>query len=446
MNLVSFSIKTKGIHNFARRLWTVFTRFGITETRTRRALLSTIETLRQCDAAPTFFIPAVVLGRHHTMLAEISRCGAEIGMHGYVHNDYRSLSGAKQFKQTEQAISLFRSTHTPFQGFRNPYLGWTEESLTVFTALNFTYESNEAIIHDVIDLDLFPSVIRSGYEKSLVLFQALTCNAYTLRPHFEGPLVRIPTSIPDDEMLFDRLRITEPEEVGDIWSKVMQRVYDLGGVYTLNFHPERAIACNKALTKLLSYAQSRPLPVWLARLQDIAQWWKERSQFRLIITPLAFKRWRVRAICSPRATLLARKLTVENLPVIAWHGNDKCLQACDCIVTSTLCPCIGLSSHTPQEVADVLHELGYPVVRASQEESYQYPLYLDVPEGFGTTREEQIQQCALLLQRIEQLDAPLLYFGCWPDGKRAALAITGDIDSVTVQDFFLRIFEVNQNS
>src|SRR5581483_5413506 len=33
MNLVSFSLRTKGMGNFARRLWTVFTRFGITEER-----------------------------------------------------------------------------------------------------------------------------------------------------------------------------------------------------------------------------------------------------------------------------------------------------------------------------------------------------------------------------------------------------------------------------
>lgn len=446
MNLISFSIKTKGIHNFARRLWTVFTRFGITESRTRRALRSTIETLRQYDAAPTFFIPAVVLRRHHKLLAEISRCDAEIGIHGYVHNDYRFLSEAKQFKQTEQAISLFRSTNTPYQGFRNPYLGWTEESLTVFTALDFTYESNQAIIHDVIDLDLLAPVIRSGYEKSLALFQALTCNVYTLRPHFVGPLVRIPTSIPDDEMLFDRLRITEPEEVGGIWSRVMQRVYDFGGVYTLNLHPERAVPCKKALTKLLYYADNRPLPVWLARLQDIAQWWKERSRFRLVITPLAFERWQVQTLCSSHATLLGRNLTVENQPSLAWHGNDKRLQVCDCIIKATTCPCIGLSPQTPQEVADFLQEQGYPVMQSVQEESYPYALYLDLPDGFGTTPGEQFQQRSLLIQQIEQLDAPLLYFGCWPDGKRAALAITGDIDSVTIQDFFLRIFEVSRNT
>jgi hypothetical protein len=60
----------------------------------------------------------------------------------------------------------------------------------------------------------------------------------------------------------------------------------------------------------------------------------------------------------------------------------------------------------------------------------------------GTTAKEQLQRKSALVQQIEELEAPLLHFGCWPDGNRAALAISGDIDSVTVQDFFLRVLEV----
>jgi len=70
-------------------------------------------------------------------------------------------------------------------------------------------------------------------------------------------------------------------------------------------------------------------------------------------------------------------------------------------------------------------------------------LYLDLPAGLGTTRDEQLQQRSRLVKQIEALEAPLLRFGCWPDGSRAALAISSDIDSVTVQDFFLRLLEVS---
>ncbi len=169
MNLVSFSIRTKGIHNFARRLGTVFTRFSFTESSIRCNLYCLIDSLKRYNAAPTFFIPAVVLSRHPALITEIADCGAEIGVHGYVHNDYRTLSESEQYKQTEKATAIFEHLQLPYQGFRNPYLGWTYESLRVYAALNFTYESNEAVLHDVVDLNKFSPILRSGFDKSLAL-------------------------------------------------------------------------------------------------------------------------------------------------------------------------------------------------------------------------------------------------------------------------------------
>ncbi len=446
MNLVFFSLKTKGAHNFTRRLWTVFTRFGFSEARTSRALHTIIDVLRTHNAAPTFFIPAVVLRRHPTLMTKIARHGAEVGIHGYVHNDYRTLSTTEQYAQTKQAIAVFEKNRMAYQGFRNPYLGWTEEALRVFTTLGFTYESNEAVLHAVIDLDGLQPALKSGYEKSLKLFQAMPCNAFTLRPHFEGTLLRIPTSIPDDEMIFDRLRITDAQEVGRIWSSIMQRVYDLGGIYTLNLHPERGMLCEPALKLLLDHAQSQTLPVWMARLDDVAQWWKERAHFKLQITPQTPGHWRVEATCTPRVTLLARHLEVEGQPVTPWYGADVRLPGHQCTVQAARCPCIALSPQTPQEIMDFLHEQGYPAVYGSQEEAATYALYLDMPAGSGTSRQEQMQQRSLLVEQIEALDAPLIRFAPWPDGCRAALAISGDIDSITIQDFFLRILEVRQRA
>lgn len=443
MNLVSFSIRTKGTHNFARRLWTVFTRFGISEEKTRRALNTVTNCLKKYNATPTFYIPAVVLKRHSGLIAEVAHSGAEIGIHGYVHNDYRTLNKNQQYMQTKDAISTFQSTRIPYQGFRNPYLGWTEETIQVLDTLGFAYESNEAVIHDAIDLNSFPTVLRNGFEKSLGLFQAIPCNTYALRPHFEGALLRIPISIPDDEMIFDRLRITDPDIVGGIWCTIMQRVYDYGGLYVLNLHPERVLLCKQALDKLLSYASNRPFSVWLACLRDIAQWWKERSQFRLNIISLIPGKWQVEAICTTRATLLARHLKVEDALTTDWSGSDICIQSDRFIIDAPKCPCIALSPQTPQQVLDFLLEQGYPTVRSSQEDSHLHALYLDLPEGWGITREEQNKQRSAIVQKIEQLNAPLLHFACWPNGSRAALAISGDIDSVTIQDFFLRILEVH---
>ncbi|WP_165423880.1 polysaccharide deacetylase family protein [Ktedonosporobacter rubrisoli] len=430
------------MHNFVRRLWTVFARFGFSEARIKQALYALLEASRAYNAAPTFFIPAVVLRRHPALITEIAASGAEIGIHGYVHNDYRCLSEEEQYQQTRQAISIFHSLALPFQGFRNPYLGWTEEVLHIFAALGFTYESNEAVIHDVINCEKLLPAQRSGYEKSMALFQAIEPTAYTLRPHFEGALLRIPTSIPDDEILFDRLRITDPMEIGRIWCQVMERVYSYGGIYTLNLHPERGVLCKLSLEALLRYARSRPQAVWIASLRDVAQWWKERSKFRIGISAVGSDCWLVEASCAPRATLIARHLTVNYQSPIVANGREEVICEHRCILQAAKCPCIALSQRTPVSVMDFLYEQGYPGVWSSPGEATNYSLDLDMPEGLGTTRAEQLERRNSLVQKIEQLDAPLLYFGCWPEECRAALAISGDIDSVTIQDFFLRILEV----
>jgi len=378
-------------------------------------------------------------------MAELVGQGVEIGIHGYVHNDYRLLSEGEQYKQTEQAISLFTNRQIAYRGFRNPYLGWTEASQHIFGSVGLAYESNHAVLHTVIDFDRLSPAGKRGYEKSLALFQAVPASHYTLRPHFEGPLLSIPVSIPDDEMLVDRLRITSAEEIGRIWSSIMAQVYDLGGLYTLNLHPERARRCKPALHALLSAARNQPLPVWVARLEDIAQWWQKRRQFRLRMRLQAADRWHIEVIGASRATLLARRLIVEDQPTSPWYGADERIEASRFTVRAARRPCIAISPKTPQEVADFLLEQGYPTVRCAEEEARAYARYLDWPEGLGAAREERRQRCAALLEQLDRHDGPLLHFGCWPDGSRAALAVTGDIDSVTIQDFFLRVLEVKKN-
>src|SRR5690348_1263696 len=427
MNLVAFSIKTKGAHNFARRLWTVFARFGFSDARSRRTLLSILAAVRQHGGNPTFFIPAVVLRRHPELINEIALCGAEIGIHGYVHNDYRGLSDASQHQQTQQAMAVFDDVRLPFQGFRNPYLGWTEDAVRSFAVLGFGYDSNEAIVHDVVDLTKLSPTIRSGWVKSLALFQAISPSAYTLRPHFEDDLARIPTSIPDDEMLYDRLRITDQAKLGNIWCEVMARVYALGGIYVLNLHPERGVLCRPALTQLLAFSQQQDLPVWVASLHDVEMWWRERRAFRFSFAPTGEASWSVTAKCSTRAAVLARQLTVDGATMDEWMDGESSVEGRQFTVHAASCPCVALSPQTSNDVENFLCEQGYAVLRAEAAAAPGYSLYLDMPGGLGTTRQEHIAQRSALVAEIEALDKPLLRFGVWPDRARAALSITGDI-------------------
>ncbi len=443
MNLVRFSLKTKGLSNFIRRLWTVFVRFGFSERTSRRALLLLLQMLRPYQTGPTLFIPAVILARHPRLLAEIAHGGAEIGIHGHVHNDYRTLQAGDQFSQTVQAIEVFQRTETRYSGFRNPYLGWTDETLDVFRRLGFAYESNEAVLHEVVHLNTFAPHLQRGFARSLELFQALPCTSYTLRPHFEGTLLRIPTSIPDDEMLCDRLRLTDPATVGRIWRCVLETIYAHEGIYTLNVHPERVRIYRTALENLLQHASQQSQAIWITRLNEVADWWRERLHFRLHLQALGPGRWQVHTTCTARATLLGRQLQIEEQSTQPWSKQEQLIESRDFIAHASRCPTLALSPRTPLAVTAFLREQGYALTHhVAEEKQADFACYLDLPEGMGRERAEQVARRSQLLARLEALEVPLLRFGYWPEGRRAALCISGDIDAVTIQDFFLRILEV----
>ena len=443
MNLVAYSMKTKGGAAFGRRLWTVFTRFGLTEGRTRRAFQAMIEALRPYDSAPTFFVPATVLERSPSLIRRVQRTGAEVGIHGYVHNDYRALPRDEQVKQISAAMRVFRHQRVAFEGFRNPYLGWNEDSLEAFRELGFVYDSNEAIIHDVIEPAKLPPALADSFRRSLELFQAIPYTEYNLRPHTEDGLLRIPTSIPDDEMLFDRLRMPT-DQVGELWSEVMRRVYAVGGVYVLNLHPERGTLARSALDRLLATASEQALPVWVARLRDIAAWWHERAAARIVVTPAGARRWQVEVAGSQRAALIVRNAATRDARETEWPDGDRLVSNQRCLVESAVFPGVAISPRTPASVEELLREQGYPVVRAVEGEAADYAVYVDRPERLGTTRRARQEAASALIHGIERGDAPLARVGLWPEGKRAALSITGDVDSVTIQDFFLRIVEVRR--
>jgi peptidoglycan/xylan/chitin deacetylase (PgdA/CDA1 family) len=403
-----------------------------------------MDALRPYQSAPTFFIPASVLSRNSGLIRRIQRVGAEIGVHGYVHNDYRTLSRDEQTRQTLEAIAVFAREDVHFEGFRNPYLGWDEASVEVFRHCGFSYDSNEAIIHEVVTINALTPARADSFARSLKLFQAIPCTEYNLRPHVEGGLVRIPISIPDDEMLFDRLHITDSRLVGEVWREVMRRVYDAGGIYVLNLHPERGVLVRGALDALLQQAGAFALPVWVTRLRDVKDWWRERAATSLRVTSAGDGHWRVSVSGSPRATLLTRQLTVVDATTTPWPGGDSAVTGQAFTAACATFPGVALSERSTEDVERLLCELGYPVMRVGTEAQAGGSVFVDHPQGLGDTRAARQQAASALVRQVEQGTAPLARIGVWPDGRRAAVSITGDIDSVTIQDFFLRILEVRR--
>jgi hypothetical protein len=82
---------------------------------------------------------------------------------------------------------------------------------------------------------------------------------------------------------------------------------------------------------------------------------------------------------------------------------------------------------------EFLNSEGY--ITEENEQPVKYGIYLD-----GLARFQDADKRSLL-EKIDRSGAPLLRYWRWPDRARMALTVTGDIDSITLIDFALRIYE-----
>jgi hypothetical protein len=249
-----------------------------------------------------------------------------------------------------------------------------------------------------------------------------------VRPREQRGLVDVPVSLPDDEIMVDRLRLTKEAQAA-AWLNVLGETHARGEVFTLQLHPERIFESLEALRAVLAAARQRQPRVWIARLDEIADWWLRRREARLQVAEVRPERYRVSLSGDADATLLVR-----NLPAPAttpWFGHDLVAEARDFEVDSPLSPVLGMSTRVPQVVRDFLEEEGFPI--QISEDRTRFGVYL----GPEDAKLDEVT----LLSRIDLARRPLVRLWRWPRAARSALAVTGDIDSITLQDFALRLVE-----
>ena len=99
-------------------------------------------------------------------------------------------------------------------------------------------------------------------------------------PSIQNGLVEIPVSIPDDDIIIERLGIHDETIMYTIWEGILSRVRDRGELFVMQVHPERYCLYKNALRRILVNVTDQG-NVWIASLQEIAEWWHERNNFRL---------------------------------------------------------------------------------------------------------------------------------------------------------------------
>ena len=420
MSLV-MSLRGRGPAGSAARTAKVLARFGATTAAMVQRLERYDAITSELGIRPTWPTTACVLARHPEVLQRFAALGAEIPVHGLVHGDHAAMDRQRQRDTIGRAMELFARAGLEPTGFRGPYLRYNEATLEVLRELGFRYHSSQAV-HFPLRSEATP-----GYELALELYSAIDAQDVALVPRLRDGLVDMPVAIPDDETLVERLRWTECAAASQ-WCQMLDLTHSRGDLFTLQLHPERIPELGNALQAVLGEARRRMPKIFIARLDEIASWWLRRSRFRLTVTRLGDCRYRIHTDADADATLLVRGLAIASEP---WYGRDQRTGRFDFETRSPRMPVVGVSGRSPDAVRSFLAEEGLPF--ETSDDATAYGAYVDI----ATSRWSEGE----VLREIEAAPGPLVRIWRWPEGMRSALAVSGDIDALTLRDFITRSWE-----
>jgi len=429
---LGFVIRTKGLIGFILRIGMLIKRFDIFGNKMRNAVLKIEQFGKKYKYRPTIIVPALVLKRHRKLLRHLSNANLEFAIHGYTHKNFKPLGLHEQVSEIQKAKDVFNELEMPAYGFRAPYLSWNDYTNEAVEKSQLLWESNETIIWN--GFRNF-RVSKSRYFKESAvheLYEPLDAEKNAAIPRLEGKIIRIPVALPDDEILVDRLGIKDSEKIGQLWIEIMEDTYERGGVFVLQLHPERFRICQEAMEALLQRAVYYKPSIWITSMREIAEWWKEKSQFQFTFEAIPKRGYRVRCECTDRAIILCRNLS-SGASKAPFYQDYSVIEDREFYIESeNLKPCIGVHPRCSKMIREFLTDEGF-CYEVSDKNS-EYSLFFDECETFA--RKDEMD----LLSRIAENPNPIVRYWRWPAGMKSAFVTTHDLDSVTITDFLLRLF------
>jgi peptidoglycan/xylan/chitin deacetylase (PgdA/CDA1 family) len=425
-----FVFRSKGFIGFFLRIGMLLRRFDLSGKKMKKAVSEIQQIGKQYGYIPALIIPSVVLKRYNSYFNLFSNNGLEFCAHGYVHRDFKALSLEEQIAHIGMARETFNDFDISVYGFRSPYLSRNCFTTEAIQKNNFLWESNETLIWDdyLVSQELKTSSLMR--EAVHLLYNPLDAKENVPIPRLLGKVVGIPVALPDDEMLIDRLGITDPKTIESIWANMLVKIREQGGIFVLQLHPERLAICKDAMEGLLNIASRPEQGIWVTGMKEVAEWWKEKSQFEVSFKSVPNKGYWVKCKCTDRAHVLCRNHVCEASQSSFYQDYSTIKQREFLVVSGKLKPCIGVNPDCSKMLLDFLKDEGF-VFEVSQDNS-KYSLFLDGYEIFGRQDEQN------LLNMIEQSSNPIIRYWRWPQEKRSAFVTSHDLDCLTLTDFLLR--------
>lgn len=428
MNQIYARLRLRSWKQTAFRVVSILNRYGLNNDRFSTSLFSFVRLMREYGIVPTLPVTAIVLDRYPNLFKRIQDMGVEFAVHGYKHVDYTQLDSIQVVEHLQQAVGIFEKHGIPWSGFRYPFLRCDEEKIDILSREGFQWDSSRVISWNHLKPEDFTPTTWRAFQNILKTYRPLNADDCQTLPTVNGDLIEIPVSVPDDDMLIERLRIKNSHRLKDIWNRMLSEIQEKGEIFVFQVHPERFFEFRTAVERLIHKAAGDG-NVWFTSLGELTDWWRERKEFHFNVAKVSQNRFRIRAECSDRATVLWKNghknsrgdRFVKNASVV----DDRIWE-----IKSPAKPVIGIGLNTPADVVDFIANEGYAYEVAGRPEDCN--CFIDCLDYRGRKTEKD------LIKQIEDCKYPLVRFWRWPNKAHYAFSVTGDIDGVDLRDFWER--------
>lgn len=399
-------LKGGGLSSVLRRFSEISSAYGFSDEKFAGKVEAYLSILRKHGVPASFAVTAACVPRNPKLFSMLCGEGFELLVQGFRHMEYSSKPAGVQEKDLRLAASVFKEYGLHFSGFRAPYLKYSGETRGLLSEL-FDYDSGEKFLWDV----------------GLKISCRKTSSTSRSLPYLDGGLMEVPVSLPSDIWLVHRLGVKGREQILGAWRKTLDHSYRRGELFNLQLHPENIGVCGEALDALIGLALEKEPGVWVARLGDVAGWWRKRSGMSLELE--SGRGFKVECDLPENATVLVRGFKVGGAK--PWFGGLERAEAKSFSVKGN--PSIGVSPKASEGLKRFLSAEGFIVSESTDKNGFG--IYFDA-EDFSEAGKLRT------LDFIESSGKPYVRLWRWPDGCRSAFCITGDIDCVTLWDYVYR--------
>jgi len=251
LSRISHVLRENGLKQTVRKSLRTVSRYGFSSRKMKNNVRTFTDICRRQDAQGcTLFVPGAVLSHNGEFIASLQGF-AEFGLHGLRHIHYDELGFEDQLKDFKEGWGGLDSAGIKNgRIFRAPYGRTNGDTLRALKECGCAVDSSRTFLWDTLKTD------NPLYAKAL--------EGYTLSersaPYMEGGILEVPFSLPDDEMLVDRLDLPA-EKVAAVWNEIVAKAAETDQLFVLQLHPNRMVFLKETLGSVIKEAKDRSMPV-----------------------------------------------------------------------------------------------------------------------------------------------------------------------------------------